>query len=185
MYDGRVNKYNPCPKHFSVFFENEKDNVKGYEGIVNIQTLKSKVKCVIIHTKSKKGDKTKVSCCFSTDINMPCGKIIEIYKLRFQIEFLFRDAKQFTGLTQCQARSEAKINTHINASLTAVSLAKALDLFKQDNTSKKVFSMHSLKMRCFNENYIDKIFSYFKENPKIDLNNVDLKDLREYGCIAA
>ena len=38
--------------------------------------------------------------------------------------FLFRDAKQFTGLTDCQARSQAKLNFHFNASLSAVTLAK-------------------------------------------------------------
>ncbi|MBE0507779.1 MAG: hypothetical protein IBX50_13895 [Marinospirillum sp.] len=30
------------------------------------------------------------------------------YKVRFQIEFLFRDAKQFLGLNDCQAR-QAKV----------------------------------------------------------------------------
>jgi len=51
-------------------------------------------------------------------------KIYEYYKIRFQIEFLFRDAKQFTGLNHCQARSKEKIYFHINTSLTAVSVAK-------------------------------------------------------------
>ena len=36
------------------------------------------------------------------------AEILTFYQLRFQIEFLFRDAKQFTGLTHCQARDEAK-----------------------------------------------------------------------------
>ena len=34
-----------------------------------------------------------------------------------KMEFLFRDAKQFTGLQHCQARSESKLNFHFNASL--------------------------------------------------------------------
>jgi hypothetical protein len=40
-----------------------------------------------------------------------------MYRLRFQIEFLYRDAKQFTGLNDCQARSPSKLNFH-NMSLT-------------------------------------------------------------------
>jgi len=51
-------------------------------------------------------------------------KIVQYYRLRFQIEFLYRDAKQFTGLNSCQARSQNKLDFHFNASLTAVNLAK-------------------------------------------------------------
>jgi IS4 transposase len=41
---------------------------------------------------------------FSTDIHIGASDILDFYKARFQIEFIFRDAKQFTGLTDCQAR---------------------------------------------------------------------------------
>ena len=34
--------------------------------------------------------------------------------MRFQIEFLFRDAKQFTGLEDCQARDPVKLAFHFN-----------------------------------------------------------------------
>ena len=61
---------------------------------------------------------------FSTDVDLDALTIYRYYKARFQIEFLFRDAKQFTGLTDCQARSQAKLNFHFNASLSAVTLAK-------------------------------------------------------------
>ena len=42
----------------------------------------------------------------STDLKQKPTEILTFYQLRFQIEFLFRDAKQFTGLTHCQARDE-------------------------------------------------------------------------------
>ena len=35
---------------------------------------------------------------FYSDLNLSFEKIIDYYKLRFQIEFNFRDAKQFWGL---------------------------------------------------------------------------------------
>ena len=38
---------------------------------------------------------------FSTNINLSGKDMIETYRTRFQIEFNFRDAKQFTGLNQC------------------------------------------------------------------------------------
>ena len=42
---------------------------------------------------------------FSTDLTLSARDIFDIYRTRFQLEFVFRDAKQFTGLTHCQARS--------------------------------------------------------------------------------
>ena len=32
--------------------------------------------------------------------------LIACYKARFQIEFVFRDAKQYTGLMDCQSRKQ-------------------------------------------------------------------------------
>jgi len=49
---------------------------------------------------------------------------VRYYRSGFQIEFLYRDAKQHTGLNNAQARSETKLDFHLKASLTAVNLAK-------------------------------------------------------------
>ncbi|PZO51580.1 MAG: hypothetical protein DCF14_08755 [Phormidesmis priestleyi] len=59
-----------------------------------------------------------------SDVEQDPTQIMQFYKLRFQIEFLFRDAKQFTGLCACQARSVKKLDFHFNASFTALNLAK-------------------------------------------------------------
>jgi hypothetical protein len=46
--------------------------------------------------------------------------MVRYYQARFQIEFLFRDAKQFTGLMACQARSEEALLKSFNASFAAL-----------------------------------------------------------------
>jgi hypothetical protein len=71
-------------------------------------------------------------------------KVVRYYRSRFQIEFLYRDAKQFTGLTSCQARSEDKLDFHFNAALTAVNLAKHDWLSCKSNIGKP-FSMADYK----------------------------------------
>jgi Transposase DDE domain len=45
---------------------------------------------------------------FSTDVSLSAQTIYRYYQARFQIAFLFRDAKQFTGLSDGQARSASK-----------------------------------------------------------------------------
>jgi hypothetical protein len=62
----------------------------------------------------------------STDIEQPADQVAEYYRLRYQLEFVIRDAKQHTGLTDCQARSEEKIDFHLNMSVAAVGLLRLL-----------------------------------------------------------
>ena len=52
----------------------------------------------------------------------------DIYHTRFQIEFGFRDIKQFTGLENSQGRSGNKLNFHFNTALTTVNIAKIMQL---------------------------------------------------------
>ena len=60
---------------------------------------------VVINT-----EQNRYALLFSTDIDLEPLKLYRYYKGRFQIEFVFRDAKQFTGLNDCQARSKAKLD---------------------------------------------------------------------------
>jgi hypothetical protein len=86
---------------------------------------------------------------FSTDVDLDALTIYRYDKARFQMEFLFRDAKQFPGWPDCQARSQAKLTFHFNASLSAVTLAK-LEARQHNKDAASGFSMASLKRRAFN-----------------------------------
>lgn len=50
--------------------------------------------------------------------------------VQYQIEFCYRDGKQFTGLTDYQSRNLNKLHFHFNASLTSINLAKVKALEK-------------------------------------------------------
>lgn len=75
---------------------------------------------IVVHYPKAGGHKIY----FSTDIYMDGKDIIEYYRTRFQIEFCFRDSKQFTGLNHCQARDLKKPDFAFNASFAAVNIAK-------------------------------------------------------------
>lgn len=47
-------------------------------------------------------------------------QLYQDYKLRFQIKFICRNARQFTRLEDCQARDVLKLEFHFSASLTAL-----------------------------------------------------------------
>jgi hypothetical protein len=109
---------------------------------------------------------------FSTDLKLSGNKIYIYYKSRFQIEYLFRDAKQHTGLEHSQARSKEKLNYQFNLALTTVSLAKTL--FYQDKKNlNKSFSISNFKTSYYNKLVAEFIF----RNSDFWLNEVKLKEL--------
>ena len=99
--------------------------------------------------------------------------LCKYYGLRFQIEFLIRDAKQYSGLEDCQARDEQKLNTHFNIALTAVSIAKAAYYISIPNEQRGSFSMADVKMLYMNQLITKRIFS----NLALDLSCRKIKHI--------
>jgi hypothetical protein len=95
-----------------------------------------------------RGGKTSDALLFSTDVDLSAADIVRYYKARFQIEFLFRDAKQGAGLTHCQSRSAQAMHFHWNAALCAVNLAKWQEARQ---ATLRTFSVASFKQRRANE----------------------------------
>ena len=83
------------------------------------------------------------------------------YKARFHIEFLFRDAKQFTGLSDCQARCKEALHFHFNAAMTALNLIKLEDRQHAPNSEGHVISIMSWKIRKFNEHLLQRFYVRF------------------------
>ncbi len=63
---------------------------------------------------------------FSSDLELSYEKIIDYYSLRFQIEFNFRDAKQFWGLEDFMNIKQVPLTNALNLSLFMVSLSQVL-----------------------------------------------------------
>jgi hypothetical protein len=108
---------------------------------------------------------------FTTRTDESFERILEIYQIRFQIEFLFRDAKQYTGLMNCQSTNLTKINNHLNLSLTSIAIAKATHW---DKNPKTPFSMAGIKEYYYNLKLVELVSdalgldtNAIKNNPKI------------------
>ena len=125
-----------------------------YTAVVNSKALQRDVRTAYVRRK----DSGRYVILFSTDINMDGFLIYKYYKARFQIEFLFRDAKQYTGLAHCQARSGNRLYFHFNASLTAVSLAKAEFLSDAGNRGAP-FPMRDITDCYSSKLFLDRILS--------------------------
>lgn len=115
-YAGKIILNNIDKDYFKLVRDNDQTSV--YTAIVYSKGLKRNIKLVY---EQPKGENNKSYLLFfSTDLELDALEILRYYKNRFQIEFLYRDGKQYTGLNDCQARSENKLYFHFNASLTAI-----------------------------------------------------------------
>jgi hypothetical protein len=154
-----------------------------YTAVVNSVSLKRNIRLVVV-TK-RQGTKLLTALLFSTDTTLSAEEIYQYYTARFQIEFLFRDAKQYLGLSDFQTRSKARIAYHVNASLTALNLMKFEDRQETQNNDEHVISIASWKVRKFNKHQLERIISTLG----LDLNSIKLhphyEDLINYGAIAA
>lgn len=184
-YAGKINFKNLDKKHIKRVSKQE--NEKIYSLMVYSKSLKMNINLVIVYTKNSKNTWSH-KIYFSTDLEQRWEEVLEMYRLRFQIEFLYRDAKQFTGLNHCEARSKNKLNFHWNMSLTAVNLAKIAHwILKKDEKPNEdiIFSMSDVKTQYYNELLVNRFISMFGINPELDKNKLKIKKFLEFGKIAA
>lgn len=126
-----------------------------YSMILYSVALKCEVRVVVIDYLTTSQTKAHHEVLFSTDTTLSALEIIAYYQARFELEFVFRDAKQFTGLQDCQSRSSAALDFHWNAAFLTVNVTRAQQLstsspaqYLQDSF---VFSMEDEKRRAFNQ----------------------------------
>jgi len=180
-YDGWVDK---DALNMSYFIEDFSSNeMKIYSATVYSKAFKRDIKLAVA-IFYKDGKEIARKLYFSTDIELCAKKIVQYYRSRFQIEFLYRDAKQHCGLTSCQARSENKLNFHFNAALTAVNLAKIEWLNNRISTDEP-FSMSNIKTMYNNELLLKTFIQRFGINPNLKKNKTIISELRNWGKRAA
>jgi hypothetical protein len=146
------------------------------------RNLEQVIRVVRLEYKRKK--KTVFKLFYSTDLELSAQEILDIYCSRFQIEFTFRDAKQFTGLTEGQARSKEKIHNHINASLSAQLIAKTEMILEGECKNERVvFSMENVKRKNHNEMQVNRIISMLGLDQSLIKSLPGYKTLIEHGFI--
>jgi hypothetical protein len=182
-YDGKVN-FQALHRFEDLGTRPEEPQVHLYTAVVWHKTLQRRLRVVVL-LNLKDPAKPRFIVLGSTDPDLNGHKLIDLYVARFQIEFLFRDSKQFTGLLDCQARAEAALDFHFNASLATLNLVRAADLGMQQGQAPHVFSMASWKQCQFNERLLDVFMEKFALDPTVVKNHACYDELRTYGAIAA
>lgn len=182
-YDGKVN-FHDLSRFEALGTLADKPHINLYTALVWHVSLKRQLRLVVLVNR-KEATKPRYIVLASTDLALDGHKLVELYVARFQIEFLFRDSKQFTGLTDCQSRAESVLDFHFNAALATLNLARAEELRAQPTLKPHVFSMASWQQRHFNERLLDVFIDNLALDPMWVKNHPSYEELSTYGAIAA
>ena len=178
-YDGKIDCQNPDLEKMRIVFEDEKMRILSCKAFN--KKMKLTFRIALVQWKTKKINRP-YSVFAATDVEIDPLSLYQIYTERFQIEFLIRDAKQYVGLQDCQARDEAKLHFHFNVALTTVGIAKVL---AYPNEEKRRFSMANWKNHFHNQMMLHLFFDHFKLDPQKPKNKMIIPSLLNIGRIAA
>ena len=104
---------------------------------------------------------------FSSDLALSYDQVIDYYSLRFQIEFTFRDAKQYWGLDDFMNVTATGVTNAANLSLFMVNLA---DILLEDiRQTDPQCSVLDLKAQCRGYKYMTELLKLLPELPDEDL----------------
>jgi hypothetical protein len=100
---------------------------------------------------------------FSTDLELSYEKIIDYYTLRFQIEFNFRDAKQYWGLDDFMNVKEIAVTNAANLSFFMVNFSTILlQRFRKTNPDFSILDLKSHYRGC---RYVSEIIKWLPQKP--------------------
>jgi putative transposase len=137
---------------------------------------------IIVKIDLKTGKRAHV-VLFSSDLALPSDRLIDYYSLRYQIEFNFRDAKQYWGLEDFMNVDETAVTNAANMSLFMVNVARLLlQAFRQDSPD---FSVLDLKAYFRGRKYVTETLKLLPEMPEPILLDHILYTIAQIGSIHA
>lgn len=117
---------------------------------------------IIVKTNLKTPARSHV-ILFSSDLDLLYGKLIDYYSLRFQIEFNFRDAKQYWGLEDFMNVKKTPVNNAVNMAFFMVNLSH--DLINKFHKNNPLFGVQDLKAYFRAGKYLDETLKLIPEKP--------------------
>jgi hypothetical protein len=109
---------------------------------------------VLVH-KNQANKKESRTILFSNDLTLTDQQIFKYYSLRFQIEFEFRDAKQFFGLSDFKNVKSTQVTNAVNIAFTMNLISRVL-------LEKYKIQFHAPKMGILDLKTIFKAQKYIK-----------------------
>jgi len=106
---------------------------------------------IIVKTNPRTGAQAHV-ILFSSDLELGYEKLIEYYRLRFQIEFNFREAKQYWGLEDFMVVNQTPVYNSANLAMLMINLSQVL--MRPLRQHCPAFSVNDLKAHFCGRQYV-------------------------------
>ena len=120
---------------------------------------------------------------FSSDLDLAYDTLRDYYSLRFQIEFNFRDAKQYWGLEDFMNITPTGVTNAVNLSLFMVNVAYHLQADVRQHDPD--YSILDLKADCRSYKYVEETIKMLPEKPEPVLLGRILHKVAGFGRIHA
>jgi hypothetical protein len=101
---------------------------------------------------------------FSSDLTLAYATLVDYYGLRFQIEFNFRDAKQYWGLEDFMNVTPTGVTNAVNLSLFMVNVAYRLQADARQHDPD--YSILDLKADCRASKYVEETIKMLPQKPE-------------------
>jgi putative transposase len=117
---------------------------------------------LVVKTHLRTGARAHV-ILFSSDLELPYDQLVDYYRLRFQLEFNFRDAKQYWGLEDFMVVNSTPVYNSAHLALLMVNLSQAL--IRPLRAQCPGFSLNDLKAWFRGRKYVLEALKSLPEMP--------------------
>ena len=126
--------------------------------------IPDKLNLVIIVKTNLNTQKVGRVVLFSSDLGLAFDKLIDYYRLRFQIEFNFRDAKQFWGLEDFMNVNQLPVYNAANLAMFMVNVSQVL--LRHFRPGCPTFSVNDLKAHFRGHKYVTETLKLLPKLPE-------------------
>ena len=142
-----------------------------------------KINVVIITKTDLESGKTARSVLFSTCPELAATTMKKYYRLRFQIEFDFRDAKQYFGLSDFKNVKERQLTNAVGIAFFMGNISRILQKQAKQKWQTDQVSIQDIKAYFRGYKYAFSIFNTLKKDQNVIFNPIDFKDTLAIGAI--
>jgi putative transposase len=180
-YGNRLN-YDNIPKEYLKETTREKSiQTEIYQMTLLHKLFPQKLNVVIIVKTNLVTHARSHVILFSSDLDLPYGKLIDYYSLRFQIEFNFRDAKQYWGLEDFMNVKNVSVNNAVNLAFFMVNISQAL--IAEVRKHNPLFGVQDLKAYFRAGKYLDETLKLLSQKPDPILIQQILDQITKIGSV--
>jgi len=152
-----------------------------YQTTLRNREFAAPINVVVILKTNLSSKKQAHVILFSTDLELPCQKLYDYYPLRFQIEFNFRDAKQYWGLDDFMNIKKEAVTNAANLSFFMVNFSSVLlRPYRKNNPG---FSVLDLKSHYRGYRYVAETIKLLPQKPDAILLSEVFQQIARLGMV--